>query len=398
MPVKKIPSSDVTLGMYVSSLDRPWTETPFLFQGFMVHTQEEINDLRRLTKFVYVAIPDEEIELHAMPRDHHYSLPPPRITYTTKPIEQEIPVARQSHDKLTVLVREIHDLVQANSLLKRADIDDAAKIMVGSIINNPDAYVWLTSIRKFDTYIYKDALITSVWATALGRELGMEADELKVLSTGTLLMDIGKTTLPHQLLHTKSRLSQTEWELMKSHVEQGLRLLEYNGEDNPAILEIVRTHHERIDGSGYPEGLTGPKIPLNGQIAGLVDFYVAVTNPRPFATTISPAMALQMLYQQKGKYFNGDLVEAFIRVLGTYPTGSLVELDNGEVAIVYAQNLDYHLKPKVVLLLDSDKRPYHTHRIVSLTDYSSGPHKQPVSIAKSLPFGSHGINLDVLSL
>jgi HD-GYP domain-containing protein (c-di-GMP phosphodiesterase class II) len=398
MPVKKIPSTEVSLGMFISSLDRPWTETPFLFQGFMVRNQEEINDLKRLTKFVYIAVPDEEIELHEVPDTHQSTLPPPSQVYTTTPIEQEIKTARESHHNIASLVGEIHDVAKSNNLLKREDIEAATKIMVTSVISNPDAYVWLTSIKKFDTYIYRDALMASVWATALGRELGMTAEQLNLLSTGTLLMDIGKTTLPPQLLHTTSRLSHAEWEQMKSHVEQGLHILEFNGEDNSAILDIVRSHHERIDGSGYPDGLRDNQIPLMGQIAGLVDFYVAVTNPRPFAKTIAPSKALQMLYQQKGKYFNPDLVEAFIRVLGTYPTGSLVELDNGEVAIVYAQDHQLHLKPKVVLLLDPDKQPYHTHRIVSLADYTHGPRQTPVSIAKSLPYGSYGISLDVLSL
>lgn len=398
MPVNKIPSTEVTIGMYVSSLDRPWTETPFLFQGFEVHTQKELDDLRHLTRFVYVAIPDEEIELHDVPRDHTSTLPAPRRHYTTRPIEEEIETATESHSHIAELVSEVHTLANGNSQLKLEDIKAATNIMVSSIASNPDAYVWLTSIRRFDSYVYRDSLTAAVWATTLGRSLGMETDELHALATGVLLMDIGKTALPHELLHKSTRLSQAEWEQMKSHVERGLQMLEYNGEDDPAVLDIVRTHHERFDGSGYPAGMHGNQIPLLGKIAGIVDFYVAVTNPRPFAHPIAPSLALQMLYEQQGRYFDNDLVEAFIRVLGTYPTGSLVELDTREVGIVFAQSPGHHLKPKVLLLLDPDKHPYHTRRIVSLADYSRGEGERVAAIARSLPDGSYGLHLDDIEI
>lgn len=397
MPVKQIPSSDITLGMYIARLDRPWLETPFLFQGFEVRTQEEIDELQRLTKHVYVAIPDEEIELHEIPHNHASRLPPRSATYVTQPIEEVIDDAREGHADVSSMVDELHELAKTNQSFNLAAVTESADIMVDSIILNPDAFVWLTTIRRFDSYVYKDALACAVWATGIGRELGMDKEGLRNLATGTLLMDIGKTTLPHELVNKPTRLSHEEWDLMKSHVEQGVHMLESRDAGTPEILEIIRTHHERIDGSGYPLGLTGSQIPLSGQIAGLVDFYVSVTNPRPYAKAISPAMALQMLYEQRSRYFDEELVEAFIRVLGTYPTGSLVELSSGEVAVVSAQNPHLHLKPTVVLLLDPDKTPYDAYPLVSLADYRDRAGR-PVSIARSLPNGSFGLEVDSLSL
>ncbi|NNG14065.1 MAG: HD-GYP domain-containing protein, partial [Gammaproteobacteria bacterium] len=278
------------------------------------------------------------------------------------------------------------------------DIEKPVKVMVDSVVNNPDAYIWLTRIRKFDSYVYKDALSTAVWATALGRQMGMVEQDLQTLATGCLLMDIGKLALPVELLHKHERLEDEEWELMKSHVELGLSIIKTDPYCSTDILDIVVTHHERLNGSGYPAGLHGSQIPLFGQIAGIVDFYVAITTPRPFAlaTAISPSVAEQMLYDQKGKFFDEMLVEYFIQALSTYPTGSLVELSTGEVGIVMAQNPSLRLKPDVVLLLNPDKKPYSDYSVVRLVSHSHN--NTPVTIVRTLKDGEYGLKIEELSL
>jgi HD-GYP domain-containing protein (c-di-GMP phosphodiesterase class II) len=403
MPVKKIPTADVRIGMFVSSLDRPWSETTFLFQGFEVRDQEDIEALLRYTQHVYIMVPDEEIELRQLPSGPVRTMPGAELLHQEKytitmDAEQAVEEARDSHEQVSRLVNEIETVVEQGSGLAPEDIGKPIEIMVNSVTGNPDAYIWLTRIRNFDSYVYKDALGASVWATALGRELGLAKKELQKLATGTLLMDIGKMSLPVELLHKKTRLTHDEWKLMKTHVQHGLDILESCGACEPEILDIVRTHHERIDGSGYPAGLRGVDIPLFGQIAGIVDFYAAVTMPRPYAKSISPSMALQLLYDQKGIYFDRELVENFIQVLSTYPTGSLVELSSGEIAVVTSQNPGLRLKPNLVLLLNPDKRPYDAYPMVSLAHYTYGPEEQPVHVVRTLPDGEFGLNVEELAL
>ncbi|MDZ7803259.1 HD-GYP domain-containing protein [Thiohalophilus sp.] len=166
--------------------------------------------------------------------------------------------------------------------------EQPARDLVSSVTNNPDAYIWLTRLKKFDSFLYKDSLTAAVWATALGRKLGIAESQLQNLAIGCLLMDIGKLCLPTDLLHKPDRLDTNEWETMKTHVDLGVELLRESADYPPEILEIVQHHHERLNGCGYPSGLHGNQIPLFGQIAGIVDQYVAVTSPRPFADTISP--------------------------------------------------------------------------------------------------------------
>ncbi|MFN2348934.1 MAG: HD-GYP domain-containing protein [Thioalkalivibrio sp.] len=401
MPIKKIPSESLQLGMYVSSLDRPWVETPFMFQGFELQDQDEIDELKRLTRHVYVIIPDEEIELSLVPERQTESAPTTRVTDSsdhphTRPAQEEIKKVQSSHQAFTELFIELESLVRADKPLPVALFNEPVKSLVGSVSRNPDAFIWLTRLKKYDSFLYKDSLESAVWAVALGKRLGIVEQGLHELAIGCLLMDVGKLRLPTALLNKTGRLDHDEWDLMKTHVELGVALLEETGGYPDAVLSIVRSHHERLDGCGYPAGLEGDHIPLFAQIAGIVDQYVAVTSARPFADPISPSRAEEMLYKQRGILFDEMLVEYFIQTLTAYPTGSLVELSSGEVAIVKAQKSGHNLRPDVILLLGADKQPYGTYTLANLDDYSKDG--KAVRILKTLATGEYGVGIEELSI
>jgi HD-GYP domain-containing protein (c-di-GMP phosphodiesterase class II) len=294
-------------------------------------------------------------------------------------------------------MQEIEAALCNDKTLNLPMIKESVEVMVESIERNPDAYIWLTRIKKYDSYIYKDSLCASIWATTLGRELGLARDKLNTLAMGALLMDIGKTALPIELINKPGRLTNDEWSMMKSHIEHGVRILSEYHDVSPGIIDIVRTHHERLDGSGYPAALRGNVIPLLGQIAGIVDFYVSVTSSRPYAKAISPSNATYMLYQQQGSYFSEHLVKHFIQALSTYPTGTLVELNSGEVGVVTSQNPLLRLKPNVVLLLDPDKKPYGSMPRINLDDYTHSHTNNPVNIKTTLADGAYGIRIEEMA-
>jgi len=401
MPVKKIPSSDIEIGMYITRLDRPWTESPFMFQGFEVQNKQDLEDLRKLTQHVYIIIADELIELAepesvAAASADGASVMHKNTYQNTVSAEEELKNIRSVHESVTELFDEIKTLIQSGGTLRLESFERPVKSMVSSVVRNPDAYLWLTRLKKFDSFLYKDSLTTSVLGTALGRQMGLAEEVLQTLATGCMLMDVGKMTLPSEILHKAGRLDQAEWDLMKSHVERGLELLDACPRCDPMIRDIVHMHHERVDGCGYPNGLRNNEISLFGQIAGIVDQYVAVTSPRPYADAISPSKAEEMLYKQRGKQFDEIVVEYFIRTLSTYPTGSLVELSTGEVAIVKAQKSGLQLKPDVILLLNPNKEPYGTYTVIGLDNYRQ--HDLPVTIVKTLADGEYGVSIEELSL
>jgi len=402
MPVSKISTAELEIGMFVSSLDRPWSETPFLFQGFPVRDAAEIEELKQLCRYVYIMVPDEEIELSSVssrrkPEAVYSDLIGRKRYEITKSAREELRVVRNSHEEISQLMLEIEDTLREDKELDLQTITNSIEFMVDSIERNPDAYIWLTRIKKFDSHIYKDSLSASVWATTLGRELGLERDKLNALAMGTLFMDIGKTALPAALLNKTERLTDDEWALMKTHVEHGVRILSENAETPADVLDIVRVHHERLDGSGYPSALRGNEIPFLGQIAGIIDFYVSVTSSRPYARAVSPSNATFMLYQQQGRYFSDLLVRSLIQALSTYPTGSLIELSSGEVGVVVSQNPGLRLKPNVVLLLDPDKSPYGSYPIINLADYTKGHIGDQINIKKALADGEYGIRIEELA-
>jgi len=388
--------------MFVSSLDRPWGETTFLFQGFTVRQKSEIKKLQKICSHVYVMAPDEEIVLdscgsnltqelvsHDEVGREHYEV--------TKTVEEELGAARNSHKEISLMMLEIESSFQEDKELNIPKLEESVEVMVDSIARNPDAYIWLTRMKKFDSRIYRDSLSASVWATTLGRELGLDREKLRALATGTLCMDIGKTALPIEILNKEGRLSNDEWALVKSHVEHGVRILSNTDDISADVLDIIRTHHERLDGSGYPAALKNNEIPLLGQIAGIIDFYVTVTTPRPYARAISSSNAIHVLYQQRGRYFSEVLIDKFIQALSTYPTGSLVELSSGEVGIVISQNPGLRLHPNVILLLDSDKNRYESYSKVNLADYTHCYLNNPVNVTKTLADGEYGLDVEALS-
>ena len=404
MAVKKVSVDELEIGMYVASLDRPWKETSFLFQGFLIREQEEVDQLKKLCRDVFILLPDEEIVITGgVPREP-LGVPLPQEVVgkkkyeTTHAAKDEVQAVEASHDKLVSVLKDVETMLKEHHDLKLPMVEESVNVMVESIERNPDAYLWLTRLRKFDSYIYRDSLTSAVLAATVGRELGLEHDKLNALATGALFMDIGKIALPSELLNKPGRLTDDEWTLMKSHVEHGLRILDETPNVSIDVLDIVRTHHERLDGSGYPSLLQGTSIPLLGQIAGIVDFYVSISTPRPYAKPISPSNATYMLYRQQGRHFSEELVRCFIQAIGTYPTGSLVELSSGEIGIVVSQNPGLRLKPNVVLLLDPKKRSYDSYPIVSLVDYTYQNDSKPVTIRKTLPDGYHGIKVEEFSL
>ena len=212
MPVTKISTAELEVGMFVSSLDRPWSESPFLFQGFPVREIAEIEELKKLCRHVYIMIPDEEIELSSKSSQRrseavHSELIGHKHYEVTKSARDELHAVRSSHEEISRLMLEIEDTLREDKELDLQTITNSIEFMVDSIVRNPDAYIWLTRIKKFDSIIYKDSLSASVWATTLGRELGLERDKLNALAMGTLFMDIGKTALPAKLLNKTDRLT-----------------------------------------------------------------------------------------------------------------------------------------------------------------------------------------------
>ena len=183
---------------------------------------------------------------------------------------------------------------------------------------------------------------------------------------GGILLDVGKTKIPDSIINKEGSLTQEESAVMDMHVDYGVELAQDIPGINDDILKMIECHHERHDGSGYPKGLEGADIPVYGRIAGVVDCYDAMISNRPHRPARSSYDAVRELNLMVGTKFQRQLIEQFVQALGMFPTGSLVELNTGEVAIVIEQNRVRRLRPKVMLLLDRDKQFFRSSKMLDL--------------------------------
>ncbi|MGH8182438.1 MAG: HD-GYP domain-containing protein [Rhodanobacteraceae bacterium] len=370
----RIDTASLTLGMFVSRLDRPWVGTPFPLQGFEVRTEGELRSLRELCKYVYV---DRRREINA-DRRHLLTLTPGNggdarpmavTTYANVvSIEEEIPKAREALRATSELIDQIYADVTCGRELSVEQVEKVVRPLVASVLRSADAFLFLEGMRRHDDYIYGHAIACGALAAAFGRHLGLLEGNILSLATAGLLMDIGKTRLPVELLRSANPLSPTEIELVRTHVEHGVDIAEAGGVDDPDVLDVLRTHHERYDGSGYPDRLLDDTIPMAGRMLAIIDSYDAMCSARPYQAPVSRHAALQAIYRARGALYQAELVEQFQVCLGVYPTGSRVELSTGEIAVVLEQNHVRRLRPTVLVVSTPDKQPLGEFRVFNLLD------------------------------
>jgi len=307
-------------------------------------------------------------------------------------------VAGDVHGRLVREIDEVMTDLKNGRNLDLGKLRDGVEAMVDSILRNPAAFTWIKEMKRRDDYSYHHALGCAIWAASFGRHLGLEKEEVQKLALGGLLCDVGMTRLPHDLLARQGSLNGDEAGLVHEHVAYGLQILADTPDISPKIIEIVASHHERHDGSGYPHGIKGELIPIYGRIMGLVDSYNAMTCVRPHAPTRSAHNAVAELYGLRGTLFQAELVEQFIQTCGIYPTGTLVELSNGEVGVVVSVHSLKRLRPSVMLLLDRNKAPFAQFRTIDLSEMEHDEAGEPLNVKGGLPAGSFNINLEELFL
>lgn len=415
----KIYADDLDIGMYVSGLDRPWLGTPFLTQGFCIDDQAQIDRLQEYCEYVLVdshrsrqpgGLLQRKMRTDrprpAAKADGRRRVPVERIFEgrTIKPYqdhsvwEEEHPRAKAALSILTADLNGIFEQVSDGGKINVIKLKKSVEPIVDSISRNPDAALWVARLKRHDSYTYQHSLGSAIWSVSLGRQLGLPKHDLRSLAMGCMLMDVGKLRVDPALLQAERELTLEEAAQMASHVDYGLEIIKDSGVINQDVIDMVAHHHERFDGSGYPNGLTQDRIPAFARIAAIVDTYDAITSKRSYAQPISPSDAIRMLYKSRDAEFQAELVEAFIQAIGIYPAGTLVELSSGEVGVVVAEYRSRRLRPKVMLLLDASKAPLPTSRIVDLQQTAPNESAASLSISKSLEPDAYGIDLTRIAM
>ncbi|HET6265308.1 MAG TPA: HD-GYP domain-containing protein [Usitatibacter sp.] len=513
----KVFTTDLKVGMFVADLDRPWVDTPFLLQGFLIEDQEQITALRSHCEFVIVdrarSVGDEyeapkvaptstippggrkpvagapapagsapsgpardaaapsqapveapkgtparagkvlKLEdvarrgrggphptgnggnghddgdgmlgwfkglfggkreklatgssgftppMEAVPEtpqefEARAALLPPGIqvqTYVNQTtVEEEAPRARELVVQAAGLLEKLVADIRLGQSFEVERVEDIVDDMVESIVRNPQALMWVAKLREQDITTYGHGLQVSVYLTSFGRHLGFPRAQLSQLAQVGLLLDIGKIRLPRALLEKQGRLTDPEFEQAKEHVQHGLAILAETPGFDAEILRGIEQHHERMNGTGYPQGLLGEEIGIFGRMSGIVDCFAALTNHRPYAAAVSSYEALRNITAWAGDFFHEPLVQQFVSSVGVFPVGSLIELSGGEVAVVVEHSKVRRLKPRVLVVTGPDKTPVTFPTMVDLLYDPKMGGEQPAFIKRGLAPGAYGLNL-----
>ncbi len=396
MAHKEVPVELLEFGMFVAKLDRPWTETPFVFQGFVLKTDEQRNALKKYCKKVYVD--PEKMEVDVAPR--LLSLPPSTRSAIAEQsremvrgsvvykelasVEDELPRARSVFTQTTSVVQTMSRAVVTGNALDGNRARQAVTEITDSVVRNPDAMMLLVTMREKAQETLNRSTQVSVYMTVFGRFLQLERERLELLGLVGLLQDVGMLKLPPGMPERRCDLTGEEEAVFKTHVTHSVEILSKTAGLPAELPGLASLHHERYDGSGYARGLKGGAISQTGAIAGIVDTFDMLTAPAPYGMQMPPSNALNVVFQNRGTQFHAALVEQFIQCVGAFPVGSVVELNSGEVGVVITQNLVKRLQPRVMVVQDANGNPVHPHKILDLVKEPMATPDEPYRIRRTL--------------
>lgn len=251
-------------------------------------------------------------------------------------------------------------IVNDAKLGRRMDYDAAvetASAIVDCAVNNPDTLICLSKLSSFDNYTFTHCINVAAISVVFGEYIGMDGDELTMLGMAGMMHDLGKTTVPARIVNKPGRLSRGECDEMKRHPEYGTDILGQNSQFPAKVIEAVRSHHEKYNGTGYPAGLSRKEIPAFARILCLADIYDALTSDRCYRDATLPNKALGIMYGMRDQDFDAMEIQLFIKCLGIFPAGSFVRLNTGDYALVYESNSTQPLNPKIRVVMDESMRP-----------------------------------------
>lgn len=407
MERRKVAVADLELGMYVAELDRPWVDSPFLFQGFRIDSEEDLEKLRETCDYVFIdearsADSDADDRTIRLSMNARPNANPQRSRSEWQRIaSEERRVTFQREFQRTYAVRArtrqyVDTLFNDVRFGKAIDTEQAKAIvveMVDAITEDPDTALWLTQLKNAHEYTAQHSINVSVLSIAFGAHLGYSKEQLRLIGLGSLLHDIGKMKTPREILDKPGRLTPEEFEVMKRHPMDGYELMKATGEIPAQALQIIRFHHERVSGRGYPDGLRGDQISTAVLVTAICDVYDAITSDRIYHHGIPADQGLHAMYQMAPSDFGKELVQEFIKCVGIYPVGSLVELATGAIGVVMTKDPHNRLRPVVMLVRDPSGKEYHPRRFVSLAAQASMDRNTDWSVKRIVDPKQFGISM-----
>ncbi|CAH2706574.1 HD-GYP domain-containing protein [Xanthomonas campestris pv. nigromaculans] len=385
--LRTIDSDQLRPGMYVYKLLGAWVHHPFWKTSFLVDS-DDVDKIHgsRIEQLVIDTARGLDLETPAAAHAAADAAPepelpepsePPKPAGTSRTARTNSVTAQVGIESEVVRARKIfedgRDMVEAmfrDVRLGRTVDTEAAMPLVqainDSVLRHPQALISVARLKTADDYTYLHSMAVAGLMSGLARQLGLPEAQVVEAAMGGLLHDMGKAVTPLDILNKPGKLTDEEMEVMRQHPLDGHRLLMAGGVQNAVVLEIALHHHEKMDGSGYPNQLAGENISLMSRMGAVCDVYDAISSDRPYKRAWDPAESLKRMASWQG-HFDPAVFQAFVRRLGIYPVGSLVRLESQKLAVVIEQTPDALLKPKVRVFYSAKLR---SHVLVQDIDLS----------------------------
>ncbi|MDR2860951.1 MAG: HD-GYP domain-containing protein [Syntrophobacterales bacterium] len=375
--IKKINTEQIKVGMHIHDLNCGWMGHSFLTNSFAVRDDKTIQKIWDTgVREVYIDTqkgadiqegqPEADVSIHLNQQmreiaaqdkgdGHHVSL------------GEEIPRARRIHVEANRIVRGLMEDVRLGKQIELEKVEPMVGNMVDSVFRNPNALLPMALLKNHDTYTFEHSVSVCTLMVAFAREMELSRDVILQIAIGALLHDLGKAKISDEILNKPGKLTDEEFDAMKGHVAHCISLLADMPGITPLELEVAGQHHERFDGSGYPNRMTGEEISLYGQMAAIVDVYDAISSDRVYHKGLPPTVSLKKILEWSDHHFNHALVHRFIRSVGIYPSGTLVRLDSGRLGVVIQQQEKNILEPLVRVFYHSRQNHYIQPEIIDLS-------------------------------
>ena len=373
--IKLIPTEKLQTGMFIHDLNCGWMDHNFVRSRFAVKTEAVALKVRALgVKEIYIDTargldivegPSQEAQEHQVDAALQALATTSASDMPRVSVQREVERAQKLHGDANRIVRDVMGDVRLGKQIQLEQIEPLVARIVDSIFRRADALMPLARLKEHDEYTFQHSVSVCVLMTSFARALEVPREIIHEIAIGALLHDVGKAKVADEILNKPAKLTDAEFAKMKNHVVQSKIILQATPGISNIALDVAAQHHERFDGTGYPNKLKGEEISLYGQMGAIVDVYDAITSNRVYHKGMMPTDAMRKLLEWSKFHFKPELVKAFIRAVGIYPTGSLVRLESRRLAVVQAQSADQVMQP-VVKIIFHTRGYYLTPEIVDL--------------------------------